>query len=248
MWPASPGSTRVRKKRVSAPVAFAYTPIFWLPYNRKPFVVEKSVPTPTRSENRLAPPATGVFVPSIFLAVWTWRKYVPCIGFVIEQICTHWRKNDANVRPGWYRRSSSTAGAGPSGGRRRSCRSAGRCSSRGTRPGTPPGTRSGCSWGPRSRCRARGASTPSRGSGCCCCRPSTTCRRCRRRSRSPTRTEWTVSPHPTYPGICAAVSVAAWLRLFTALASSQLSPTWTNAGSNTSTLRLPVAPAGTSMP
>jgi len=55
---------------------------------------------------------------------------------------------------------------------------------------------------------------------------------------------------PEYPGICAAVSVAAVFRLLWALASlsPQLSPTWTKAGSYTCTLSAPDDPAGTSMP
>jgi hypothetical protein len=55
---------------------------------------------------------------------------------------------------------------------------------------------------------------------------------------------------PVYPGICAAVSVAAAFKLFLALVSlsPQLSPTCTNAGSYTCTLSAPLDPAGTSIP
>ena len=194
---------------------------------------EVRVRSPTRIENRFEPPPFGAAVPSIFLPVCTWRKYVPCTGMRRCRSAPTGGRTTRRCGPGWCRGScvDCCSSVFNCGGVDRAVGLAvrrlrvdagelGLAHDRvvGRVPRRDVGARS-VHVGPRVGGVAAVAvvvvAVAERAGG----RRGVAHRRCDRRRCN--------------PGICAAVSVAASLRLLFAFASlsPQLSPTWTNAGS-----------------
>src|SRR5450631_1190640 len=60
------------------------------------WVVVKFPFSPTRIANRFAPPPFGATLPSAFVLVFTWMKYVPGAGFGMVHTVYHCRKYFTN--------------------------------------------------------------------------------------------------------------------------------------------------------